>query len=123
AVTSWLSSTGLTVTGVEPSHHYISVRGTVAAAQQAFGVSVGRYSHDGQNVQAPAGQLTVPTSIAGQVLTVTGLDTTRRANTSSATSAASTPPPPTGFDNARPCSMYYAQIRATYQADYRTKLP
>jgi len=119
SVTSWLSSQGLRVTGVESARQYLSVRGTVAAAQQAFGVSVQKFTHDGQSVQAPSGALTVPTSIAGQVLTVTGLDTTQHANKISAT----TPPPPTGFNNARPCSIFYGQIQAKFQADFTTPLP
>lgn len=119
AVSSWLGAAGLTVTGVDATHQYVTVRGSVSAAQQAFGVSIQHYSHDGQNVQAPSGAVSVPASIASKVLTVTGLDTTRRANRTSA----STPPPPTGFVNARPCSIYYGQIAATYQADYKTKLP
>ena len=119
SVSAWLASSGLKVTGVEPTHQYLSVRGTVAAAQQAFGVSVQRYVHDGQSVQAPSGALTVPVAVAGQVLTVTGLDTTQRANKTAAT----TPPPPAGFVNARPCSIFYGQIQAKFQADFKTPLP
>jgi subtilase family serine protease len=32
-------------------------------------------------------------------------------------------PPPDGFRNARPCSRYYGSVAATYQADFKTKLP
>jgi subtilase family serine protease len=39
-VKSWLKASGLTVTGVEAARRYISVAGTVAAAQKAFGVSL-----------------------------------------------------------------------------------
>ncbi|HEY0803998.1 MAG TPA: S53 family peptidase, partial [Pseudonocardiaceae bacterium] len=119
SVSAWLASSGLKVTGVEPAHQYLSVRGTVAAAQQAFGVSVQRYVHDGQSVQAPSGALTVPVGVAGQVLTVTGLDTTQRANKTAATP----PPPPAGFVNARPCSIFSGQIQAKFKADFKTPLP
>lgn len=118
-VSAWLKSQGLQVTGVEANRLYVSVRGTVAAAQQAFGVSVQRFTHDGQTVQAPASALSVPAGVAGQVLTVTGLDTTKRANTFNATPI----PPPAGFNNARPCSIFYGQIQAKFQQDFQTPLP
>ncbi len=116
-VESWLRSDGLRVTGVEASKRYISATGTVAAAQAAFGVSIHNYSHDGQSVQAPSGAASVPDSIAGSVLAVGGLDTTR---THASVNAI---PPPAAFANARPCSIYYGQIAAKYQADYHTPLP
>ncbi len=119
SVSSWLTSAGLKVTGIDGQHRYLTVTGTVADAQQAFGVSIQRFSHDGQNVQAPTGSVTVPAALSGAVLSVTGLDTSQHANTTTDTPI----PPPTGFDNARPCSIYYGQLAATYQGDYRTKLP
>ncbi len=117
AVEAWLRSSGLRVSGVESSRRYISATGDVAAAQAAFGVSIQNYSHDGQNVQAPSGAASVPSSVAGAVLAVGGLDTTKHV-------AKTTPiPPPASFVNARPCSIYYGQLQAKYQADYKTPLP
>ena len=113
AVEAYLSSTGLHVIGVDSSDRYISVRGDVSAAQKAFGVSIQKFVHDGQTVQAPTGDVTLPDAVAGSVLTVTGLDTT----------AHSMAPPPAGFRNARPCSIDYGQILAKFQADYHTPLP
>jgi subtilase family serine protease len=117
AVTSWLRSSGLTVTGVEAQRRYLSVTGTVAAAQKAFGVSLQRYSHDGQTVTAPADAATVPSNVAGSVLSVSGLDTTVH------TMAPASERPPAAFANARPCSAYYGQVGATDQADGSTPLP
>ncbi|MGH8961747.1 MAG: S53 family peptidase [Jatrophihabitantaceae bacterium] len=119
-VESWLRSAGLKVTGVESHHRYITVRGTVAAAQKAFGTSVDRFRHDGQTVQAPASTLTAPAALTSSVLTVTGLDTTVHKVTPNNTAAA---PPPAGFRNARPCSLYFGQLQAKTQADYTTPLP
>ncbi len=120
-VESWLRSSGLKVTGVEASNRYVTVSGTVAAAQKAFGVSLQRFNHDGQSVTAPTSSATVPASIAGSVLSVAGLDTTvhKVAHTSVTPDA----PPPAGFVNARPCSLSYGQVRAKYQADFHTPLP
>jgi subtilase family serine protease len=119
-VEAWLRSAGLKVTDVEASNRYVEVAGSVAAAEQAFGSQIERYSHDGQTVQAPSSDVTVPASLAGTVLTVTGLDTTAHKTTPASAPA---DPPPAGFRNARPCSLYYGQLAATYQADYKTKLP
>jgi subtilase family serine protease len=119
-VQSWLTSTGLKVTGVEAHNRYVSVSGTVAAAQKAFGSSIDRFRHDGQTVQAPTSNLTAPATVAASVLTVTGLDTTAQRN---APKNKADDPPPAGFRNARPCSLYFGQIQAKYQADFHTPLP
>jgi subtilase family serine protease len=119
-VSAWLKSAGLRVTGVEAQNRYVSISGTVAAAQKAFGSNIDRFRHDGQTVQAPAAALTVPASLAGSVLTVTGLDTT--ANKMAPTHTADAPPP-AGFRNARPCSIYFGQVQAKFKADFHTPLP
>ena len=116
-VSSWLAGSGLRVTGVESHKRYLSVSGSVAAAQKAFGVSIHNYSHDGQNVQAPTGNVTLPDTVASSVLTVSGLDTTQR------TVKRPTLPPPDVYINARPCSLYYGQLAAKYEGDYKTPLP
>jgi subtilase family serine protease len=119
-VESWVKGAGLKVTGLEAHKRYITVSGTVAAAQKAFGTSVDRYRHNGQTVQAPASALKVPGSLASSVLTVTGIDTSAQKNVPNSKPAA---PPPAGFRNARPCSIYYGQLTAKTQADFKTPLP
>lgn len=116
-VRTWLGDNGLTATQVEPNRRYVVVRGTVAAAQKAFGVAIDRYNHDGKLVQANTSTLTVPVAIAPSILTVTGIDTTPRI-----VKHHSAPPPP-GFANARPCSLSYGQLLASRQADFKTPLP
>ena len=126
-VESYLTSAGLRVTGVEAHNRYISITGSVTAANRAFGTSIQRYSHDGQNVQAPSSDLRVPTAIAGAVTSVAGLDTTmyvsKPASPDVSTSASPAFVAPPGFRNGRPCSIYYGQVRAKYQADFHTPLP
>jgi subtilase family serine protease len=119
-VSAWLKSAGLNVTGVQAQHRYLSISGTVAAAQKAFGSNIDRFRHDGQTVQAPAAALTVPAALAAAVLTVTGLDTTSNKLAPTNTAAA---PPPVGFRNARPCSIYFGQVQAKFKADFHTPLP
>jgi subtilase family serine protease len=119
-MTSYLRSAGLRVTKVGAGNRYLAVKGTVRAAEKAFGTQLERYSHHGRNVQAPASAVTVPADLAASVLTVTGLDTTPKVTAPASKQDA---PPPAGFRNARPCSIYYGQVPATYQADFTTKLP
>ena len=116
-VSSWLTSQGLHISGVEASHRYLSVTGTVAAAEKAFGTTIQRYAHGGQTVQAPAGTISVPDNLASAVLGVTGLDTTQNLMKPAAIA------PPPSFVNGRPCSIYYGQLQAKYQADFVTPLP
>jgi len=118
-VTSWLKGSGLSVTGVEAHNRYVSVTGSVAAAQKAFGVSIQRYQHDGQSVTAPSSVASVPAGVAGSVLSVSDLDSTVKKVAHTAKAA----PPPPGFVNARPCSLSYGQVQAKYQADFHTPLP
>ncbi|ABK53435.1 physarolisin II [Acidothermus cellulolyticus 11B] len=118
AVTRWLTSSGLTVTGVEAHNRYLDITGSVAAAERAFGVHIHAYSHDGQTVQAPDDTLTTPADLADDVLAVDGIDTTpnivRPALAAGAVPYRGAPiPPPAGFRNAAPCSSYYGEKLAT----------
>ncbi|MBV9101228.1 MAG: serine protease, partial [Candidatus Dormibacteraeota bacterium] len=117
AVAAWLASSGLRVTGVEAHHRYVSASGSVATVEQAFATSIGTYRHNGQEALAPSRAASIPASLASLVLGVTGLDTTQ------VTMQPRFTPPPPAFVNARPCSLFYGQLLAKYQADYRTPLP
>ena len=48
AVKQWLTGAGFKVTDIEAYARFVDVSGTVAAAQQAFGTSIGTYTHDGE---------------------------------------------------------------------------
>ena len=127
AIRDYLSSNGLKVGGTGAQNSYVAFTGTVAAAERAFGVTINDYKHNGATVQAPGGALSVPASLASVVLTVEGLDTSEHFATTAVadapTTAVADAPPPAGFRNARPCSIYYGQIKAKYQADFTTPLP
>jgi subtilase family serine protease len=115
-VTSWLRSSGLRVTSVATGNRYVGVAGTAAAAEKAFGTKLALYKHAGSKRQAPASVLTVPSSAASAVLGVTGL------TNETARSKPQVAQPPV-FRNAKPCSQYYGQLTAKYQADFTTPLP
>ena len=77
AVTAWLSGEGLSVTKVDDSvAGYVAVSGSVQAVAQAFGVTFAMFlGPDKKADRAPEQDATAPASVAGYVLTVTGLDT------------------------------------------------
>ena len=108
---SWLTSSGLSVTRVSaasPAGAYIAVRGSVAAASKAFSVSFGTYrGPGGQTARAPESAASAPSSVAGDVLAVAGLDTAKSAI------KPALPPPPPNYWVAKPCSTYYGQKVAT----------
>ncbi len=116
-VSAWLHSSGLRVEGVEPSRRYISAAGNVAVAEKAFGTTLNVYRHGGRLLRAPAASVSVPSSVSGSVIGVTGL----------ATAAPKLPkfsdPPPPATVSARPCSLSYGQLVAKTKADYDTPLP
>jgi subtilase family serine protease len=120
AVTAYLTSAGLKVARVGAGNRYLVVRGSVAAAEKAFGTQLERYRHRGRTVRAPSSLVRMPASLAASVLTVTGLDTTPRIVRPASGQQTS---PPAGFRNARPCSTYYGQVPASSKADGTTPLP
>jgi subtilase family serine protease len=120
SVSSYLRSAGLRVTRVGAGNRYVSIRGSVAAAERAFSTRLDRYRHAGRVVRAPAAAVKLPAGLAASVLTVSGLDTTPHLARPASHQEA---PPPAGFNNARPCSLYYGQVKATFQADFSTPLP
>ncbi len=121
AVESYLKSNGLTIAGVEANRRYISATGTQAQLNQAFGVTLSAFVHDGQTVTAPSTAVTLPAAVGGAVLTVAGLDTT----VTKVTHDSATPDvtPPASFVNARPCNISYGTVLANFQADFKTPLP
>jgi subtilase family serine protease len=107
AVTSWLKSSGLRVTGV--NEHYISVSGDKSAVEKAFHTELHNYTKDGQVYHAPSSIPSVPASLGSAVLTVTGLDNAPQ----QAEHDDTLPPPPTVFNDKGPYSTYYGSSIAT----------
>ncbi|MBV9447489.1 MAG: S8/S53 family peptidase [Streptosporangiaceae bacterium] len=121
SVTSWLTSAGLTITGT--NQHFVSVRGSIAQAEKAFGTAIHDYTdHSAGNAvhYAPAGRVTVPAALSASVLGVTGLDNGSHLAHPASMGAATGPqlddplPGPTPVTlRAGPCSTYYGQDPAT----------
>jgi len=72
-VDSYLLAHGLTVTG--RTDMTVTVKGTAAAAEQAFAAPLRVFRQGGRTFSAPAGPVHLPATLAGSVAAVGGLDT------------------------------------------------
>ena len=121
-VQNWLTENGLTVTNVKDEMGgYVEVTGSVQEAVKAFGATFGMFKGpDGKKDRAPVQAATAPAGVAGDVLTVSGLDTANHF----AKPADELPPPGPNYWVAPPCSQYYGQKIATDKPSaYGTKQP
>jgi subtilase family serine protease len=136
-VTVWLRESGLRVSAPQQNGRYLAVTGSVTSAQRAFGTNLGIFRHDGGSYQAPAAAVTVPRDLAPYVLTVSGLNeaparakskvdvgTTQPVVTTEAPltkkpvvvkKVVQSPYPP-GYRTAKPCSLWYGQLKAVTKA-------
>ena len=73
----WLQSRGLKTGEVSPSRSYVQVSGSVAQINKAFGTQMHKYAKSGRTFSAPAKAVTMPSSVAGVVGGVVGLDHSR----------------------------------------------
>ncbi|MEU3985712.1 S53 family peptidase [Streptomyces sp. NPDC026672] len=118
AVKSWLTAAGLKVTGV--TQHYVSVSGDVAAVETAFGTQLHNFAKGGRTYRAPQQSASVPESLKGAVLTVTGLDNAPH----KAQHQDQLPPPAAVFKNAGPFSSYYgSNVASTLPSAFGKKIP
>jgi subtilase family serine protease len=105
AVSSWLTSQGLRVTGTPQNRHWVDARGSAGAIERAFGTTLGLYKYRGAEHRAPDSEPSMPANLAGSVTAVTGLDDGNLATPRAAAPAA--------FVNAPPCSSYWGEKMAT----------
>jgi subtilase family serine protease len=127
SVASFLRGAGLTVDDLAPDNRYVEASGTLAQAETAFDTSVHRFAWRGRLLDAPTKTLSVPSSLSGKVLAVTGLDqsgtlikpqndipgATGNAAPQGKGNAGAGAPPPAAFVNAPPCSAYFGEKLAT----------
>lgn len=93
AITAWLTSAGLKVTGTNA--HYLTVTGEVKAAEKAFGTQLHNYTKAGHTYRAPSSTASAPAALKGAVLTVTGLDNAPKRASHDDTLPPPRPPSPT----------------------------
>jgi subtilase family serine protease len=120
AVSQWATGQHLSVAEVVPGiGGYVKVTGSATAVANAFGVTFGSYRLHGATVRAPEAAASLPTSIAGDVVAVTGLDSA----TQLMKPAGMLPPPPQNYFVAPECSQYYGQKLATQVSGTTTAIP
>ena len=73
-VTGWLQQEGFAVTSVATSKNSINFSGNIAAIEKAFQTQIHNYSVNGENHFANATEISIPSSLAGTVSSVRGLD-------------------------------------------------
>ena len=119
SVESWLEGAGLQVEGTGPDNHFVAVAGGAGAVDSAFGSGLRQFTVDGNTVLGPTTATSVPTSVSGNVIAVTGLDTLAHHVTPASTTEPDVPGQdkghrvtlgaPAGFVNSGPCSSYYGE--------------
>jgi subtilase family serine protease len=107
AVTRWLTGYGLNIGAIGAGNTYVSVSGSAAAVNAALNTKLAHFVIKGRQEQAPTQDVSVPDSLAGTVMAITGLSTLGHRITPADFGA------PAGFRNATPCSSYYGQKVAT----------
>ncbi|ACU77447.1 Peptidase S53 propeptide [Catenulispora acidiphila DSM 44928] len=104
-VAGWLKRAGFTVTSPDPQE--LVAQGSVAAADNAFGVALHDYRLAGNARRAPQSPPRVPANLATAVVGISGLDTTPSTLQLDDLGAAS------GSTSAATCSDYFGQQPAT----------
>jgi len=112
-VQSWLTSQGFSLVYTPANNHYVSAEGTVAQAQAAFGTNFGMYKANGLKLRSPAADVSIPSSLAGVVNAVIGLDESYEfIHTNHKVEGNA--PPSDGFRNSPPLSAFWAEQTSPY---------
>jgi subtilase family serine protease len=106
AVKSFLAKAGLKVASVASNRMYVDATGTVAQVEKAFHVTQAKYHVQGRLIRSNAEAPRVPSSLAGKVLFVGGLD-------ASQTLVHPAAPPPVAVAPIKPCNDFYPGQVAT----------
>ena len=110
-VKSWLQSAGLSITYSPQNNHYVAAEGTIAQAQAAFGTPFAAYKEMGLTLRSPSADVSIPSSLAGIVSGVIGLDDSAQlVHTDHVKADAARP---AAFVTGTPCSTYWGEKLAT----------
>jgi subtilase family serine protease len=131
AVTSFLTSNGMTVTGVSDDRMAVYASGTAAQIEQAFGTSLSVHQVLGQSLRVADTDLSVPASLAGTIAGVSGVSQSPARADSTVDAPPSTHvqtpgskiPQPAGFRVAPPCGSSFGQVFDTTLPDYGNGFP
>jgi subtilase family serine protease len=120
-IEKWLSSSGLRVGAVPSNNRDVSVTGTVAKIDATFGTTLEWYRIDGKRYVSPSTSLSVPSSVAGHILAVTGLDDGGLMRPDDASTGGVTPVAAASGAKTMKCSKYYGQQIAVMPEAYGLK--
>ncbi len=135
---TWLRQQGFKVGSVPADRLFVPAQGSAAQVESAFGTTLGNFKVNEHTLRLANSALSIPTSIAGIVSGVTGVNegiaTPALSNGAASEAATATapsdaePPPPAGFRNPQPCSAYWGQKTDTADAaslysPYNSPLP
>jgi subtilase family serine protease len=112
-VQTWLRSQGFSVVYSPQNNHYVSAEGSVSQLAAAFGAQFGLYNVRGQTVRSPAGDVSIPSTLAGVIKAVIGLDESYQFVETHHT-VDGRAPPTAGFRNSPPLSNYWAELLSPY---------
>jgi subtilase family serine protease len=120
AIAAWLTARGLAQVHASSGRDYVSAAGPVSTVQSAFGVRINRYRVKGANgrptvIWSNDRDVSVPASLAPDVLGVTGLSSAP----SAAYQTAAAPGPRSPAAKAPTCSQYWAQHVQTFHPAYQ----
>ena len=107
-VQNWLRSQGFSIIYSPQNNHYVSAEGSVSQLAAAFGAQFGLYNVRGQAVRSPSGDVSIPSTLAGIIKSVIGLDESYRFVETYHTTGANAPPE-AGFRNAPPLPLFWAE--------------
>lgn len=125
AVTRWLESSGLTQVRTDSGRDYVAATGPVAKVQSAFRVRIDRYRVKGANGETTVARsndraVSVPSSLASDVLGVTGLSDLPPTVPHATAPTASGPRESASKASKTPtCSAYWAQHVQTFHPAYQ----
>jgi subtilase family serine protease len=113
SVQNWLRASGFKVSYTPLNNHFVAASGTAAQVEAAFGTTLNVYQVAGMQLRAPAGNLSVPSSIASKISGAIGIDESYEFVHSNVRIDQKAPPP-AGFRNAPPLSNSWAQFTSPY---------
>ena len=113
AVQKFLRDAGFSVVNTPGNNRFVAAEGTVTQAQAAFSVELGEYATSGKTLRAPESAVSVPSTLAGIVQGVTGLDQSSElmapTNTNGTGPSQSHGAPGVGFRAGQPCSLWFGE--------------
>jgi subtilase family serine protease len=123
-VRSFLKSSGFKVGSVAAGNRWVNASGTVAQINKAFSTTMRTYTVAGKRLRAPATTLSVPSSVASNIIAVTGLAQTAAHPNVVQPDAGATVKPADAPVTTSPCSTYWNQYQQTMPEAYgKTSFP